>query len=256
MESVDKKNVFLIGGTGRTGILVAEGALADGHQVTAFVRREPKEAGVLSVTAAIQGTGSSQELYSGDAAAEESKVPPQTTTIGPHPNLNVVVGTFDEETLTTAMKGHDMVVAILGGWPKPDEAKVSIYSGPANAYIPAMKANNITRFFSVFGAGFLGEAEKIPKDWADSENAELNVINKIRRDMRVVWDLVQEASLDFTIWCPANFPSGPRSSEYTIGINKFVGPEVTTGMIADSMVKELNENKLSMVRVGIAAAKK
>ena len=70
--------------------------------------------------------------------------------------------------------------------------------------------------------------------------------------MRIVWDMVNEANLDYTIWCPANFPTGPRSSEYVIGENKFVGAEVTTGMVADSIVKEIIENKMSRTRVGIA----
>jgi len=80
----------------------------------------------------------------------------------------------------------------------------------------------------------------------------MDIINKIRRDMRIVWDMVNAANLDYTIWCPANFPTGPRSSEYVIGLNKFVGGEVTTGMVADSMIKEMIENKMSRTRVGIA----
>ena len=54
------------------------------------------------------------------------------------------------------MAGHDIVVAIVGGWPKPDEQSMTNYSEPAKAYIPAMKANEISRYFTVFGAGFLG----------------------------------------------------------------------------------------------------
>lgn len=150
------------------------------------------------------------------------------------------------------MKDHDVVIAIVGGWPKPNEPTMTTYSDPAKAYIPAMKANKITRFFTVFGAGFLGPT--IPQEWQDTGNAEGDAINKVRRDMRRVWDLVNESKLDYSIWCPANFPSGPRSEKYTIGKNVFVGPEVTTGMVADSMLKELNEDKLRGVRIGIAAS--
>lgn len=46
-KSQTGKRIFLIGGTGRTGLLVAEGALAEGHSVTAIVRRAPKAAGTL-----------------------------------------------------------------------------------------------------------------------------------------------------------------------------------------------------------------
>jgi putative NADH-flavin reductase len=86
------------------------------------------------------------------------------------------------------MAGHDIVITIVGGWPKPGEEHVSIYSDPAKAYIPAMKANGISRIFTVFGAGFLGP--QIPTDWKDTGNVEMDNINKLRRDMRRAWDLV------------------------------------------------------------------
>ena len=55
------KKILLIGGTGRTGLLFAEGAVADGHHVTAVVRREPKVPGTLAVTATIAGSGSAAD---------------------------------------------------------------------------------------------------------------------------------------------------------------------------------------------------
>ena len=207
--------IFLIGGTGRTGLLVAQDALAEGHSVTAIVRREPKVKGTITVTAQIQGGGSSAELYSGEKKNVELAA--NEVVVGPHDKLNVIVSQFTPEALTPLMAGHDVVIAILGAWPKPDEPKMTTYSDPAKAYIPAMKANNISRFFTVFGAGFLGPIEKIPKEWADTGNLEMDAINKIRRDMRICWDLILEANLDYSIWCPANFPSGPRTSDYKLG---------------------------------------
>ena len=55
------KKILLIGGTGRTGLLFAEGAVADGHKVTAVVRREPKVPGTLAVTATVAGSGSAAD---------------------------------------------------------------------------------------------------------------------------------------------------------------------------------------------------
>ena len=115
-----------------------------------------------------------------------------------------------------------------------------------------MKELGITRYFTVFGAGFLGPEEKIPVDWDDAgQSEEMKAINMIRRDMRRVWDLILKAKLNYTIWCPANFPSGPRSSDYKESKNEFIGPEVTTGMVADSIVKELKNNQYEHTRVGI-----
>jgi len=61
------------------------------------------------------------------------------------------------------MAGHDLVIAIIGTWPKPEDLKTTAYSDVAKAYIPAMQQNGLTRFFTVLGAGFLGD--KIPEDW-------------------------------------------------------------------------------------------
>lgn len=248
------KKIFLVGGTGRTGLLVAQGALADGHSVTAIVRREPKIPGTLAVTAQISGGGSSAEIYSGEKkdAPSDGQQAAHEDVVGPHEKLTVIVADFTVEALTPIMAGHDLVIAIVGAWPKPEDKIMTTYSDPARAYIGAMKANGVSRYFTCFGAGFLGEQDKIPKEWQDSDNLEMNVINKVRRDMRVVWDLVLEADLDFSIWCPANFPSGPRSADYITGANQFVGGEVTTGMVADCMIKEIQENKFSKTRVGIA----
>ena len=63
-QLADAKKIFLIGGTGRTGIQVAELCLREGHSVTAAVRRAPETDGVLSLTNPIQGTGSSKDVFS------------------------------------------------------------------------------------------------------------------------------------------------------------------------------------------------
>lgn len=103
------------------------------------------------------------------------------------------------------------------------------------------------------GAGFLGNESDIPLDWDDEgQSAEMIAINKIRRDMRRLWDLILKANLNYTIWCPANFPSGPRSTDYKESKATFIGDTVTTGMVVDSIVKELKNNQYQKCRVGIA----
>ena len=161
---------------------------------------------------------------------------------------------MEEDNIRQIMQGHDMVIAIIGGWPAPDQATMTNYSDPARAYIPAMKSCGITRFFTVMGAGFLGPIESIPTDWSDEGMPpEMVAINKIRRDMRILWDLILQNDLNYTVWCPANYPSGPISSDYTQAKDDFVGDTVTTGMVADSMVKEIRANELGQSRVSIAA---
>ena len=117
-------------------------------------------------------------------------VPPQKAVLGPHDRLNVVVVKLTKEQLTPLMKGHDLVVAITSGWPKQDAFTMTNLSDSARAYFPAMKACGIKRYFTVLGSSFLGPIDDIPYDWEDTGDEETDSINKIRRDMRRVWDLV------------------------------------------------------------------
>ena len=138
------------------------------------------------------------------------------------------------------LDGIDIIVVAIGVWPKSGEKTISAWSDCANAFMPAIKAKGIKRFFMVVGSGFA--VPEVPQDWEDGENPMLNMINIVRRDVRKVWEMVLDADLDYTFWCPGNFPSGPRTEDYITAINSKPGPEATTGMVADSMIKEINNN--------------
>jgi hypothetical protein len=71
--------------------------------------------------------------------------------------------------------------------------------------------------------------------------------------MKIAIDMIFEAKLEYTIWCPANFPGGEISDAYTQKQNANPGAwEVTTGMVAHAMANELEENKFVNMRVGIS----
>jgi putative NADH-flavin reductase len=88
MEGLDK--IFLLGGTGRTGLLFAKAALDKGYSVTAAVRRAPKVEGTLASSGGVVGTGSSKELDGTTAGGEATSVA-HLAVVGPHPNLKVVL---------------------------------------------------------------------------------------------------------------------------------------------------------------------
>lgn len=238
------KKIFLIGGTGRTGWLFAEGCLDAGHSVTAVVRRDPPTPGTLQANP-IAGSGTAGEVAAGAEKTDVEQV------LGPAANLNIVKTDINAEALEPLMQGHDVVVAIIGAWPKVGEAAVTTYSDCAKAYTTAMQKCGITRFFTVFGAGFLGP--EVATTFTASEHCP-EMICVLQRDMRIAYDLIVEAGLGYTIWCPANFPNAPRSDKYTTAMNSCPGFEVTTGMVADSMVKELTADAFKGQRVGIARA--
>jgi nucleoside-diphosphate-sugar epimerase len=84
-----KKTVFLLGGTGRTGLNFAKAILDKGHSITACVRREPKVPGTLATSGGVIGTGSGAELGGAGASAKTSEA--HLAVIGPHQNLKIVV---------------------------------------------------------------------------------------------------------------------------------------------------------------------
>ena len=101
------QKIFILGGTGRTGLMVTDLALKAGHKVTAVVRREPNVEGTLATAGTVIGTGSSAEL--GGAKAVENTSEAHNIVVGPHPNLTVVVVTDQTkpENLQKHMEGHD-----------------------------------------------------------------------------------------------------------------------------------------------------
>merc|ERR1712032_1003040 len=102
--------------------------------------------------------------------------------------------------------------ATLGAFPTAGKP-FSLYSSAAAGYIPAMKANNITRIQTIVGAGFLGETVATEfKDEKDGGAPE--PIPIIQRDMKIAWDQIIAADLDYTVWCPADFPGGEVSTDY------------------------------------------
>ena len=114
-----------------------------------------------------------------------------------------------------------------------------------------MKTKGVTRLIMICGSGLA--VPEVPLDWEDGDNPMLNTINILRRDYRKVWQMIDATDLYYTLFCPGNFPSGPRSENYITAVNSKPGPEVTTGMVADAVCKELVKNEFLRCRVGISA---
>ena len=130
------------------------------------------------------------------------------------------------------------MLVTLGAFPTEGKP-FSLYSEAAKGYVPAMQACGIKRMQTIFGAGYLGETIKteFPDGGAPAP------IPQIQRDMKIAYDLIIEANLDYTIWCPANFPGGEVSTSY---VTKVSAPpnnrwEVTTGMVAHAIFTELQK---------------
>ena len=83
----------------------------------------------------------------------------------------------------------------------------------AKAYIPSMLECGVKRLFTIFDAGLLGET--VPETFKDAANGGApHPIPLIQRDYRNAFDIIDAYKLDYTIWCPANFPGGDYSDKY------------------------------------------
>lgn len=106
-------NIFLLGGTGKTGRLFLTMALENGHNVTAYVRSPEKMTAVE--------------------------------------NLTVVEGDMQSvEEMSRAMKNHDVVVSCLGG---NDNDKTTVITDLTKVIIGSMQESGIEKIIAISSAG-------------------------------------------------------------------------------------------------------
>jgi putative NADH-flavin reductase len=111
-------NIVIFGATGPLGRRITQTALADGHQVTAFVRTASR--------------------------------------LDPHPQLQQVTGdVLDPASVAAAMPGHDAVISALGH-SSPSAAGRSLYPGACHI-ISAMQTAGVSRLIWISSHG-VGDA--------------------------------------------------------------------------------------------------
>lgn len=109
--------IFLLGGTGKTGMLFKDMALENGHQVTVFVRSPEK------------------------VMASE--------------NLTIIKGDLSSVIqMSEAMKDHDVVVSCLGG---NDNDKSMVIHALTQVIVASMEKSHVDRIVSISSAGIHNE---------------------------------------------------------------------------------------------------
>jgi uncharacterized protein YbjT (DUF2867 family) len=111
--------VFVVGANGRTGREIVAGALADHHQVTAFVR-------------------------------QTRGLPPST------PDLRVVTGNVvtEQDRLATALVGHDVVISALGnGLSLRDGRAPKILAAATEQVVSGMRRAGVRRVVAMLSYG-------------------------------------------------------------------------------------------------------
>jgi len=162
-----------------------------------------------------------------------------------HPNLKVIQGdALSQESVSKAVQGNDGVITCLGS------TEISHRQVFINHIINAMRMHKVKRVIAIGGIGALQASEHLkvyetitfPKEYIELTQAHIRVL-----------DALLTSRLDFTFVCPPMIADGERTGAYKIQENyPTQGWSITSGDIADFMVKELDERKYVGLKVGIS----
>lgn len=201
--------LMMFGATGKTGVLFVNKALEEGYEVTAYVRNPAK------MTMA-------------------------------NDKLTIIEGSvLDLDSVTTAMKGQDVVVSCLGG---DDNNKSTVLTDMTKVITEAMKQTQVTRIVYTSTAGIHDEFSLIT-----------NIIvkmfygNAIKDHKGAVKHIMVEG-IDYTIARPLSLVDGPRKGNYREAMSKVPkgGKNISREDLADFLMKAVTESKYINQSVGLA----
>ena len=162
-----------------------------------------------------------------------------------HPKLTVVQGdALSQESVNKAMKGQEAVITCLSS------NEISHRQVFINHIINAMRENKVKRVIAIGGIGALQASEHLkvyetitfPKEYFEVTQAHIRVL-----------DALLTSRMDFTFVCPPMIPDGDRTGVYKSQESyPTQGWSITTGDLADFMVKELDDRKYVGKKVGIS----
>ena len=196
--------LFVLGATGPTGLQIVQQALAQGHQVTAFVR-------------------------------DPARLPFTDK------NLRVVTGSLpgDARALADALRGHDAVISSLG---LHNALKARRFSeNNMRVLVPAMQQQGVRRLIIVSANG-VGDTHKdsplLPRIMYRL------LLTDIFADKKAGEDIVRASGLDWTIAYPTLLTDGPRTGNYRaaerLALKGF--PKISRADVADFVLRQLNDS--------------
>ena len=207
----------IFGPTGGTGRRLVERAIAEGHDVTAFVRNPSK------LTAR-------------------------------HQRLRVVVGdAFDPASVGEAIAGNEAVICVLGSrtpsnplHPRRPGDPNGVTSAGTKNIIHAMKEHGLRRLVCQTAWG-VGESKQDP-DFAGAFFMKVLVPPLLRdeyADKEAQERLVFESDLEWIIVRPMIMTNGPWTNDYRAGVDLKPGrrPYISRADVADFLMRQLNDDK-------------
>ncbi len=197
--------ILVFGASGGTGTKFVEQALADGHQVTAFVR-DPARAG------------------------------------SQHPNLTLFRGdVLDAAAVDQAVAGQDAVVSLLGPTRPPVPAMMET---AAMHIVAAMQKHGVRRLISTTGAGVRDPQDR-PKLFDHFMKTALTLMaGAVLRDSEANAEVIRKTDLDWTIVRFPRLTDGPFTGKYRAGyLGKDAGMRISRADGAAFILNELTEGK-------------
>ena len=193
--------LFVLGATGATGLQIVQQALAQGHEVTAFVR-------------------------------DPAKLPIR------HKRLKTVTGALpgDGGALAEALRGHDAVISSLGL--RNALKSNGLIENSMRVLVPTMEREGVRRLLIVSANG-VGETHKrsplLPRIMYRL------LLTDIFADKQAGEDRVRASSLDWTIAYPTLLTDGPRTGAYRAGARlELKGmPKISRADVADFLLRQL-----------------
>ena len=203
--------LLVLGATGPTGLQVVRQALAQGHEVTAFVR-------------------------------DPARLPPSD------PRLHVLTGSLPGDTaaLAIALQGQDAVICALGV--RNAFKSGGLIESAMRVLVPAMERAGVRRFLLVSANG-VGETRRrsplVPRVMYRL------LLGDIFADKEAGEAIVRASSLEWTIAYPTLLTDGPLSGRYRAGETLELRgmPKIARADVAAFLLRELAAR--AFVRKGV-----
>jgi len=198
--------IVIFGASGKTGLILVEQALHQGHEVTAYVRRA--ESIVMK-----------------------------------HPKLRIITGNLSNlDKIKQAITGADACISTLGGNSLTKHAE-EIKKGIGNI-ITMMKLENVSRFIYMSSIG-AGESRYFMLPVVRFIVADI-ILRVPLHDHTINEQKLVQSELDWTVLRPGNLTDGPVSKSINSGYEKITlngNPKISRENVATFILKQLTDKR-------------
>jgi putative NADH-flavin reductase len=203
----------VFGATGGTGLQVVEQAVQAGHEVTVLAR-DPSKLGELK------------------------------------PRI-IIGNVLEQADVNRTLEGAEAVICSLGttSLGTTGNNPKDIVSTVTKNIIAGMKAKGIKRLMVVTSLGVGDSKDQVPFAFKMLMNT---LLKGVMADKNVQEELVKESGLEYTIVRPGGLTNGPKTGNYTVGIDKTIkAGQVSRADVAAFILKELTDKKFLHQAVAI-----